>query len=110
MHTSTLDLLGEHPRIRSVFPRKTVVYTKPGTLINEIAGDDPLEVNAIHSQAVASTGPALKTTAYEKVGIKQVIEGKGHEKLLGVQWHPEYLLYMKAHRNIFAWVIEEAAQ
>lgn len=109
MYTSTLPLLEDSPRIRSPFPRKEVLVTKKGSLINEIVDDNPLMVNAIHSQAVAKPAPSLQVTAKEKAGIAQVIEPRDDHRILGVQWHPEYLFYMQAHRNIFAWLVQEAA-
>tara|TARA_R110002153_G_scaffold110189_2_gene251177 strand:+ start:666 stop:1418 length:753 start_codon:yes stop_codon:yes gene_type:complete len=108
MYESTLPLLEKDARIRSPFPRKTVLYTTNDSLISRIAGDDPLKVNAIHSQAVAQPAEDLKVTAKEEVGINQVIESKNSDKVLGVQWHPEYLFYMKAHRKIFSWLVREA--
>jgi putative glutamine amidotransferase len=110
MYESTLPLLENAPRIRSPFPRKTVLYTTSDSLISRIAGEDPLKVNAIHSQAVAQPAEDLKVTAKEEAGINQVIESKNSDKVLGVQWHPEYLFYMKAHRKIFSWLIQEAKQ
>lgn len=108
MYESTLPLLQKEARIRSPFPRKTVLYTTNDSLISKIAGDDPLKVNAIHSQAVAKPAETLAVTAKEKAGINQVIEGKNSDKVLGVQWHPEYLIYMQVHRNIFKWLVQEA--
>lgn len=108
MYTSTLPLLKDKPRIRSPFPRKKVIYTKDDTLISDIAGDDPIEVNAIHSQAVAEPGASLEETGKEEDGITQVVESKKSEKVLGVQWHPEYLFYMKVHRRIFEWLVNRA--
>ena len=108
MYESTLPLLKKDARIRSPFPRKTVYYITDDSLISKITGDDPLKVNAIHSQAVAEPADELKVTAKEKAGINQVIESKNNDRLLGVQWHPEYLFYMKAHRKIFRWLVGEA--
>ncbi|MBU2879598.1 gamma-glutamyl-gamma-aminobutyrate hydrolase family protein [Aliiglaciecola lipolytica] len=108
MYQSTLPLLQKKMRIRSPFPRKKVIYTKDNSLISDIAGDDPLKVNAIHSQAIAEPADSLEVTAKEKAGINQVIESKDSDKVLGVQWHPEYLFYMKAHRSIFQWLVEQA--
>lgn len=108
MYESTLPLLNKHSRIRSPFPRKKVLYTTNDSLISRIAGDDPLKVNAIHSQAVAEPANELEVTAKEEVGINQVVEDKKSDKVLGVQWHPEYLFYMKAHRNIFSWLVRES--
>lgn len=108
MYESTLPLLKHKARIRTPFPRKKVLYTTHDSLIAKIAGDDPIKVNAIHSQAVAKPAQTLEVTAKEKAGINQVIEGKKTDKLLGVQWHPEYLIYMKTHRKIFKWLVSEA--
>lgn len=108
MYESTLPLLKKNVRIRSAFPRKTVLYTTNDSLISRIAGDEPLKVNAIHSQAVAKPADTLEVTAKEEAGINQVIESKNSDKVLGVQWHPEYLFYMKAHRKIFSWLLREA--
>ncbi|MBC3764496.1 gamma-glutamyl-gamma-aminobutyrate hydrolase family protein [Neptunicella marina] len=108
MYESTMPLLEHNLRIRSPFPRKKVIYTKDDSLISKIAGDDPIKVNAIHSQAVAKTGDEMEVTAKEKAGINQVIESKNNQKVLGVQWHPEYLFYMHVHRRIFEWLIHKA--
>lgn len=109
IYTSTAPLLKKEMRIRSPFPRKKVLYTRDDSLIAQIAGDDPLKVNSIHSQAVAEPGKNLEVTAKEKAGINQVIESKNNQQILGVQWHPEYLFYMKAHRNIFNWLVSSAS-
>lgn len=109
MYKSTLPLLAHDVRIRSPFPRKKVIYTKDDSLISDIAGDDPIKVNAIHSQAVGQPADSLQVTAKEQAGITQVLESKNSEKVLGVQWHPEYLFYMKAHRSIFKWLVNKAS-
>lgn len=109
MFTSTLPILGDRPRIRSAFPRKTVVYAKEDSLLEDIVGDEPLKVNAIHSQAVATPGEQVEVSAKEtKAPLVQAIELSDSENVLGVQWHPEYLFYMKAQRQIFDWLVQEA--
>ncbi|WP_340677252.1 gamma-glutamyl-gamma-aminobutyrate hydrolase family protein [Paraglaciecola sp.] len=110
LYESTLPLLKKRMRIRSPFPRKTVIYTQDDSLIADIAGDDPIKVNAIHSQAVGKPADELKVTAKEKSGITQVIEKKGSDLVLGVQWHPEYLFYMPVHRNIFSWLVKKSVK
>ncbi len=108
MYPSTLPLLEKKMRIRSPLPRKKVIYTQDDSLISDIAGDDPLRVNALHSQAVAQPGEDLEVTGKEQAGINQVLESKHNDLVLGVQWHPEYLFYMRAHRSIFKWLIQKA--
>lgn len=109
LFSSTLDVLKEKVRKRSVLPRKEVFVTKKDSLINDIAGKSPVSVNAIHSQAIAKPGDNLRVTGVEKSGIAQVIETKDDSPILGVQWHPEYLPYARAHRAIFTWLVNEAA-
>ncbi|BDX08457.1 gamma-glutamyl-gamma-aminobutyrate hydrolase family protein [Planctobacterium marinum] len=102
--TNTLPLIGDRPRIRSPFPRKKVIYAKEGTLLEDIIGDEPIKVNAIHSQAVARTGKNLEIAAKEKSDIIQAVEASDNKQVLGVQWHPEYLFYMPEQRNLFKWL------
>ncbi len=57
-------------------------------------------VNSIHNQAINEVGDNLKVSAcYDK--IIEAIEKEDYPFLLGVQWHPEYLIYLKDHRIIF---------
>ncbi|MDO6428560.1 gamma-glutamyl-gamma-aminobutyrate hydrolase family protein [Thalassotalea sp. 1_MG-2023] len=109
MYASTLDVLKEKVRARSVFPRKEVFVTRKNSLIRDIAGKSPVSVNAIHSQAIAKPGNNLQVTGIEKSGIAQVLETKDNSPVLGVQWHPEYLPYLQTHRAIFAWLVNEAS-
>jgi putative glutamine amidotransferase len=44
----------------------------------------------------------------EETGVIQAVEGK-HGFLLGVQWHPEFLLHMPAQRNLFRALVQEAS-
>lgn len=60
------------------------------------------EVNSIHHQAVATTGPALTATAWSPDGVIEALEGPD---ILGVQWHPERLVAGDPrHLAPFRWV------
>lgn len=57
--------------------------------------------NRIHSQAIKRLGRQLRVTAVDNDHFVQAIESTGRQWLMGVQWHPEYLLYHAGHRRIF---------
>lgn len=65
--------------------------------------------NRIHSQAIKRLGQNLRVTAVDKDLFVQAFENKGEQWLLGVQWHPEYLLYHKGHRRIFSDFVQAAS-
>lgn len=107
--TSTLPLHHNKPRIRTIFPRKRVDIIKKNSLLAKIVKKTSIHVNAIHSQAVAEPAAPLFVVACEQDNnIVQAIESKEKRNLLGVQWHPEYLMYKQDQRGIFSWLVNEA--
>ncbi|WP_417465216.1 gamma-glutamyl-gamma-aminobutyrate hydrolase family protein [Kordiimonas sp.] len=63
-------------------------------------------VNSLHHQAINQLGRGLRVAAQDELGIVQGIEGSARDPfMLGVQWHPEFMLYSKAQRRIFAALI-----
>jgi putative glutamine amidotransferase len=64
-------------------------------------------INSIHNQAINKVGDELKVSAcHEK--IIEAIEKEDYPFLLGVQWHPEYLIYLKDHRLLFKNLVDKA--
>ncbi|MGP9830840.1 gamma-glutamyl-gamma-aminobutyrate hydrolase family protein [Marinobacter sp. NSM] len=64
--------------------------------------------NRIHSQAINHLGRNLRVTALDNDLFVQAIENTGQQWLMGVQWHPEYLLYHTGHRRIFSHFVHAA--
>jgi len=64
--------------------------------------------NRIHSQAIKQLGRNLRVTALDNDLFVQAIENTGQQWLMGVQWHPEYLLYHTGHRRIFSHFVHAA--
>ncbi|MFN6944709.1 MAG: gamma-glutamyl-gamma-aminobutyrate hydrolase family protein [Cytophagaceae bacterium] len=90
----------EEPNRASIFPVKEVRIdqtSKLGIILN--VGKS--KVNALHHQAVKEPGQSIRVTAVEDNGIVQAIETNDKRFIIGVQWHPEYLLSHKIHRRIF---------
>jgi putative glutamine amidotransferase len=97
----------EEPNPRGIFPVKTV-YIKDNSKLKQILGLEKLSVNALHHQAVKKTGQGIDIVAREANTLPQGIEHEDHHFVLGIQWHPEFLLFQNRQRNIFKTLVREA--
>ncbi|CAN5471630.1 gamma-glutamyl-gamma-aminobutyrate hydrolase family protein [soil metagenome] len=97
----------EEPNKTSVFPVKKI-YLNKNSRLYKILKKDEILVNAIHRQAVKKTGNDIIIVATEANGVVQAIESSLDQFILGVQWHPEYLINRKSHRNIFKVLVKES--
>lgn len=80
-----------------------VVAIHANTKLRKIVGKPRLEVNTTHHQAVKAPGKNLVVNATAEDGIVEGIESAAHRFVLGVQWHPEFLVHRDAaQRKIFA--------
>ncbi|MGM0767115.1 MAG: gamma-glutamyl-gamma-aminobutyrate hydrolase family protein [Pseudomonadota bacterium] len=71
--------------------------------------DSPvIGANRIHSQTIKRLGRGLRVVALDNDRFVQAIESTGDQWLMGVQWHPEYLLYHPGHRRIFSHFVDAA--
>lgn len=76
------------------------------TRLKRIVRQDVLEVNTIHHQAVRTLGTGLIVNATADDGVIEGIESQVHSFVLGVQWHPEFLIHRDScQRKIFASLI-----
>ncbi len=94
--------------MRTILPRKDIDVC-PGTLLARVSGTAPLRANALHSQAVDRTGTDMRIAARDAGGMVQAVERARDPFALGVQWHPEYLIYAARHRALFRALVEAAA-
>ncbi|MCA0943275.1 type 1 glutamine amidotransferase [Salipiger pacificus] len=103
------DAYAVHPsrRYRTVLPRKKVDVLQ-GTLLSHTARSACLRVNALHSQAVDRLGEGLRVAGRDDGGMVQAVERLTDPFALGVQWHPEYLVYRRAHRRLFRALVAAA--
>ncbi|SHG78821.1 gamma-glutamyl-gamma-aminobutyrate hydrolase family protein [Marivita hallyeonensis] len=91
---------GMHKKITTILPKREVCV-KPDTHLGRHAGEEPMMVNALHSQAVERLGNGLRMSAHDTSGMVQAIERVQDPFAMGVQWHPEHLFYARRQRAIF---------
>jgi putative glutamine amidotransferase len=95
--------------IGKMFVRRDIVL-KEGGLLSKIFNSKNIFVNSMHHQAVNKLGKDLKVTAHDENEMVQAIEAKdiNNHFILGVQWHPEFMIYSKKHRTLFKKLVKEA--
>jgi len=92
---------------RTPLPRKTALV-EPGSRLHTLLECTRCRVNSLHHQAVDRLGEGLRTVARDLDDLIQGIELTGEAFVVGVQWHPEYLIYQRRQRRIFADLIASA--
>ena len=80
------------------------------TKLRRIVGKPRLTVNTTHHQAVKALGKPLVVNATADDGLIEGIESAAHRFVLGVQWHPEFLVHRDAaQRKIFTAFVKACA-
>lgn len=69
-----------------------------------------MRVNAIHQQAIDRVGVGLTVSAREPNGVIQGIEDAKRPFWIGVQFHPEFLLYRAPFRRLFKALVNAARE
>lgn len=90
-----------------IFYRKRV-FVKPGTLLRRLIGEEHSRVNSMHTQSINRLGDGLKIGAEEANSIVQAVEDPSLPMFMGVQFHPEYMIYAARYRRLFRQVVELA--
>ncbi|MGO4523347.1 gamma-glutamyl-gamma-aminobutyrate hydrolase family protein [Microvirga sp. 2MCAF35] len=109
LHTDIYEVYVQAPKMRTILPRKTVTIER-GSQLDRILSCNPCQVNALHHQSVDRLGQGLKIAARDESGIVQAIESESAPFLLGVQWHPELLVWKKPQQRLFAALAEAARE
>lgn len=94
--------------LSKIFARKPVVV-KSGSLLHRILRREVIKVNSLHRQSLDRIGEGLVITAQEENKIIQAVESTDSGRfLLGVQWHPEFMLDAGRQRRIFRMFVHYA--
>ncbi len=68
------------------------VELEPGSVVARALGVTRLEVNSLHHQALKEIAPGLRVTGRAPDGMIEAVEGTNWHFVMGVQFHPEWLL------------------
>jgi len=94
---------------RTVMPRLRIELV-PGTKLAGLIGHPRVFVNAIHHQAIDTLAENLAAAAHDEEHIIQGIEDRERRFILGVQWHPELLIYHSHQRMLFQALVKAARE
>ena len=102
------------PLRRRTYNRPGLLPTKqvrlePDSLLAGICGKTRLRVNSLHHQAIRDAAADLKVVGQDLDAITQAVESAAGRPILGVQWHPEYLIYLPAQFALFRWLLRRVA-
>jgi putative glutamine amidotransferase len=85
------------------------VTVVPGSVLAELCGDGPLDVNSFHHQATDRLGAGMRVVATAADGTIEAIEDAAHPFWLGVQWHAEAMVERPEHLALFDGLVAAAA-
>lgn len=106
------DIFATYPnarRLNTPLPRKRI-RIKPGSRLAAIKGTEPSVVNSLHSQSVDRLGKDLCAVAWDEADVVQAIESERARFVLGVQWHPEYLIFSRRDQRLFRALVKAALE
>lgn len=92
-------LMHSQPRPHARTSHRVAVAAK--TRLAAITGSASLPVNSTHHQSVKIPGRGLLPSAVAPDGVIEGIEAADGRFIVGVQWHPEYLIRLKPHAALF---------
>lgn len=108
LHQDIRGFYGEKSQVSSIFPKKRIVI-EDGTKLCKFLQTDICNVNALHNQAIDKPGEGIRLAARElNTEVYQAIEHREYPFVIGVQWHPEYLIQIARQRNIFKGLVKAA--
>jgi putative glutamine amidotransferase len=84
------------------------VRLEPDSLVARVCGRVHLRVNSLHHQAIKEPAADLRVVGRDLDQITQAVECTTARGIIGVQWHPEYLIYLPAQLAFFRWLVRGA--
>lgn len=108
LHQDISSFYAEQPQVATIFPKKRITIEECSK-VERLLQTDICNVNGLHMQAIDKPGEGIKKSASElHTDIWQALEHTDYPFVIGVQWHPEYLVQIARQRNIFKELVREA--
>lgn len=109
LHEDIYEVYEEAPRMRTLLPRKNV-HVVAGSRLDRILESRECRVNALHHQSVDRLGDGLTVVARDDHGMVQATERGASRYLIGVQWHPEFLVFDRGQQRLFRELVRAARE
>lgn len=85
------------------------VDVAPDSRLAAVLGATRVGVNTVHHQAVDRVGDGWRPVAWAPDRNIEAIEPVGEAPVIAVQWHPESLIDLDRHGQLFLWLTRAAA-
>lgn len=92
----------------TVLPLKTLCVEAGSEVLAKVFGHGRFRINSLHNQAIDHVGAGLRVSGRDLDGIVQAIEDPAAVYLLGVQWHPEFMIYLPRQNALFGALVAHA--
>ena len=93
----------------TILPLK-MLQVQADSRLRQWLGADRCRINSLHNQAIDRVGNGLIVSGRDLDGIVQAVEDPQKPFLLGVQWHPEFLLFFRRQRQLFKALVAAARE
>lgn len=101
LHQDLYSVYVDYPRMWTPLPRKRVEFVEDSQ-IARLMRLASVRVNSLHTQAIDRLGARLRVAGRDEYGVIQAIEDPSADFRLGVQWHPEFLLYRRSQFRLIS--------
>lgn len=86
------------------------ILIKNGTVLYSCINNEEVQVNSFHSQVIEKVGEGLRISAYSDDDIIEAIEHSSSSSfIMGLQFHPEFMLANEKMMNIYKSFITAAS-
>jgi putative glutamine amidotransferase len=93
----------------TIFPLKTL-HIFENSRLHQLLDCDKVRINNLHNQGIDHLGNGLRVSGRDLDEIAQAVEDPTRSFLMGVQWHPEFLIYLPRQRKLFQALVAAARQ
>ncbi|MEQ9556943.1 MAG: type 1 glutamine amidotransferase [Rhodospirillales bacterium] len=107
LHQDVHAAYRELPRLRTPLARKRITLARESRLAR-LMGGGRVAVNSLHHQAVNRLGRGLRVSARDAHRVVQALEHPAAGFLMGVQWHPEFLVFRRRHQALYRGLVRAA--
>jgi gamma-glutamyl-gamma-aminobutyrate hydrolase PuuD/predicted ATP-grasp superfamily ATP-dependent carboligase len=110
LHADLSNFAGAHlnPSPWRKLTHRESLKLRANSRLRQVIEQGRLRVNLIHQQAIDRLGVGLTVAARQDNGVIQAVEDGARKFWIGVQYHPELMVYRAAHRRLFRGLVQAA--